>query len=61
MCEVKEITPDTDYSETKECDYKGEHYLVRDNGAVFRQKKGDRMTTRITVNNNCVLIIILSN
>lgn len=42
MCEVKEITPDTDYSETKECDYKGEHYLVRDNGAVFRQKKGDR-------------------
>ena len=42
MCEIKEITPDTDYSEVKECDYKGEHYLVRDNGAVFRHKKGNR-------------------
>lgn len=28
-----------DYTEQKECQYKDEHYLVRDNGAVFRCKK----------------------
>lgn len=27
------------YSEVKECDYKGEHYSVRDNGAVMRHPK----------------------
>lgn len=36
MYKVYEITPDTDYSEVKECDYKGEHYSVRDNGAIYR-------------------------
>lgn len=25
-----------EYKETKDCLYKGEHYSVRDNGAVFR-------------------------
>ena len=27
------------YKETRECDYKGEHYSVRDNGAVMRHPK----------------------
>ena len=27
------------YSEVRECDYKGEHYSVRDNGAVMRHPK----------------------
>ena len=31
------------YDEVRECDYKGEHYAVRDNGAVFRfPKEGKR-------------------
>lgn len=32
----------TDFKETKECDYKGEHYLVRDNGAVLRNHRQDK-------------------
>lgn len=28
-----------DYIEIKECDYKGRHYSVRDNGAVYRHQK----------------------
>ena len=28
-----------DYAEVRECDYKGEHYSVRDNGAVMRHPK----------------------
>ena len=28
-----------DYQEVKECDFKGEHYSVRDNGAVFRHAR----------------------
>ena len=39
---INEITPDTDFSEVRECTYKDERYLVRDNGAVYRLKKGDR-------------------
>ncbi len=39
MYEIIEITPDTDYSEVRECDYKGEHYSVRDNGAIFRHAR----------------------
>ncbi|MBP3764705.1 MAG: HNH endonuclease, partial [Bacteroidaceae bacterium] len=27
------------YNETRECDYKGEHYSVRDNGAVMRHAR----------------------
>lgn len=27
------------YSEVRECDYKGEHYSVRDNGAIMRHPK----------------------
>ena len=27
------------FREVKECDYKGEHYSVRDNGAVMRHPK----------------------
>ena len=30
------------YSEVKECDYKGEHYSVRDNGAIMRHPKSNR-------------------
>ncbi len=30
------------YSEVRECDYKGEHYSVRDNGAVMRHPKQGR-------------------
>lgn len=28
-----------DYQEVKECDFKGEHYSVRDNGAVYRHAR----------------------
>ena len=39
-----EVSPDTDYLEEKECYYKGEHYSVRDNGAVFRHhREGKRL------------------
>lgn len=31
-----------DFSEIRECDYKGEHYSVRDNGAVMRHPKPGR-------------------
>ena len=31
-----------DYEKEVECDYKGEHYSVRDNGAVFRHSRKDR-------------------
>lgn len=34
------MTPDENYMEVRECDYKGEHYSVRDNGAIFRHSKG---------------------
>ncbi|MCQ2077294.1 MAG: HNH endonuclease [Bacteroidaceae bacterium] len=30
------------YSEVRECDYKGEHYSVRDNGAIMRHPNGVR-------------------
>ena len=30
------------YTETKECDYEGEHYSVRNNGAVMRHPKNGR-------------------
>lgn len=30
------------YKEIRECDYKDEHYSVRDNGAIMRHPKGDR-------------------
>lgn len=36
------VLPDNYYSVEKECDYKGEQYLVRDNGAVLRKRKGNR-------------------
>lgn len=34
------ITPDMEYTEVRECDYKGEHYSVRDNGAIMRHNNG---------------------
>lgn len=32
------------YSQIRECDYKGEHYSVRDNGAVMRHPKNPQKT-----------------
>lgn len=34
------------YSEVRECDYKGEHYSVRDNGAVMRHPKPGKKPRR---------------
>lgn len=31
-----------EFKDVRECDYKGEHYSVRDNGAVLRHAKHDR-------------------
>ena len=39
MSDIPSITPDDDFKETKECDYKGEHYSVRDNGAIMRHAR----------------------
>ena len=36
------LTPDIDFREVRECDYKGEHYSVRDNGAIMRHPNGIR-------------------
>ena len=36
------------FTEVKECDYKGEHYSVRDNGAIMRHPK----TTRVRPKDN---------
>lgn len=33
------MTPDDNYTEVRECNYKGEHYSVRDNGAVYRHAR----------------------
>ncbi len=35
--EVNELL--SDYNEVRECDFKGEHYSVRDNGAVYRHAR----------------------
>lgn len=43
------IRVDDFYEEVRECDYKGEHYSVRDNGAVMRHP---RLGRRITKNDN---------
>lgn len=39
MSDISTITPDEDYVEVMECDYKGEHYSVRDNGAIMRHTR----------------------
>lgn len=39
MSDIPTITPDDEYSEVIECDYKGEHYSVRDNGAIMRHAR----------------------
>lgn len=36
------INPDADFTEVKECYYKGEHYSVRDNGAIMRHANNER-------------------
>lgn len=36
------MTTNDDYVEVRECDYKDEHYSVRDNGAIMRHPKGTR-------------------
>ncbi len=37
------ISVEDNYSITKECDYKEEHYSVRDNGAIMRHPKNGRV------------------
>lgn len=37
--DIPTITPDDDFIEVMECDYKGEHYSARDNGAIMRHAK----------------------
>lgn len=39
LSDIPTITPDDDFVEEKECDYKGEHYSVRDNGAIMRHAR----------------------
>lgn len=39
---INNISPNFDFTEVCECDYKGEHYSVRDNGAIMRHPNGDR-------------------
>lgn len=36
------ISVDDNYKEVKECTYKGEHYSVRDNGAIMRHSRKDK-------------------
>ena len=36
------VTPDEYFNKVKDCDYKGEHYSVRDNGAIMRHPKSNR-------------------
>lgn len=36
------MTVNDNYIEERECDYKGEHYSVRDNGAIMRHQNGAR-------------------
>ena len=36
------ITPDEYFNEVRNCDYKGEHYSVRDNGAIMRHPKSNK-------------------
>lgn len=35
-----------EYSEVRECDYKGEHYSVRDNGAIMRHAREGKPTRK---------------
>lgn len=35
-----------DYDEVRECDYKGEHYSVRDNGAIMRHQREGRRKSK---------------
>ena len=37
--DITAITPTTDFAVVKDCIYKGEHYSVRDNGAIFRHAR----------------------
>lgn len=37
--DIPTISPDEHFTEVRECDYKDEHYSVRDNGAVYRHAR----------------------
>lgn len=37
--DITAITPTTDFAVVRDCNYKGEHYSVRDNGAIFRHAR----------------------
>lgn len=40
---MNEVDLLNDFSEVRECDYKGEHYSVRDNGAIMRHSKAEKV------------------
>lgn len=46
MSSIPTITPDEDFVEVMECDYKGEHYSVRDNGAILRHAREGKPTRK---------------
>ena len=37
------LSPEDDFTEVKECDYKNEHYSVRDNGAIMRHPRDGKL------------------
>ena len=39
LFDISTVSTDVDYTEERECDYKGEHYSVRDNGTIMRHSK----------------------
>lgn len=45
--DVKPVVDVNAFSEEKECDYKGEHYSVRDNGAVMRHAKAEERPRKL--------------
>ena len=45
MSGIPTVTPDEDFVEVMECDYKGEHYSVRDNGAIMRHAREGEIGT----------------
>lgn len=42
MSDIPTITPDEDFIEIMECEYKGKHYSVRDNGAIMRHVRNGK-------------------
>ena len=45
--DIPTISPDEYFTEVRECDYKDEHYSVRDNGAVYRHAREGKKVRKI--------------